>query len=89
MKRRILMAIIAFYCACLVLFLMRDSFSLGFPIYHHYVTKHLSETGAENIVSAIYMFYRYFDTIFESLTFLFAVIAVIYLSIHESGDTYE
>lgn len=40
----------------------------------------LSDTGAENAVTAIYLNYRSYDTIFETLTLLVSVLAVIYLS---------
>lgn len=46
------------------------------------------DTGAENSVTSIYLYYRYYDTLFEALMLLFSIIAVIYMSIH-GGDKYD
>jgi multisubunit Na+/H+ antiporter MnhB subunit len=61
----------------------------GYPMYNHYVTLAYQETQAENIVTAIYLNYRYYDTLFEAMMLLFSVIAVIYMSVHEGGDPNE
>ena len=59
----------------------------GFPMYRYYISQAYVETGAANVVTAIYLYYRYYDTLFEALLLLFSVVAVIYLSVHddESG----
>ena len=41
---------------------------------------HMEDTSAENAVTAVYLNYRFFDTIFESLILLVSVLAVIALS---------
>lgn len=46
------------------------------------------DTGAENSVTSKYLYYRYYDTLFEALMLLFSIIAVIYMSIH-GGDKYD
>lgn len=46
------------------------------------------DTGSENSVTSIYLYYRYYDTLFEALMLLFSIIAVIYMSIH-GGDKYD
>lgn len=46
-----------------------------------YVAKnHIYDTSAQNAVTAVYLNYRLFDTIFESLVLLISVLAVISLS---------
>lgn len=55
----------------------------GYPMYHGFIQNAYVETQAPNIVTAIYLHYRYYDTLFEALMLLFSVIAVIYLSIHD------
>ncbi len=40
-------------------------------------------TGSLNAVTAIYLDYRVFDTLFETLTLLVSVIGIIYFSRHE------
>lgn len=59
------------------------------PMYDYYIKNALLETGSENVVTAIYLNYRYYDTLFEALMLLFSIIAVIYMSIHEEGAYYE
>lgn len=44
------------------------------------LANHTSETGAENAVTAVYLNYRLWDTIFESMLLLLSAIAVIYFS---------
>lgn len=65
--------------------------TFGWPMANHYMKHALKETGSPNIVTAIYLNYRYYDTLFEALVLLFSVIAVIYMSIHgkEKSDEYE
>lgn len=58
----------------------------GFPMYRYYVSQAFTQTQAPNVVTAIYLYYRYYDTLFESLLLLFSVIAVIYLSVHEDKE---
>ena len=41
---------------------------------------HVQDTSAENAVTAVYLNYRFFDTIFESLILLVSVLAVMMLS---------
>jgi len=62
---------------------------LGWPMYEYYIKNAVAETASANIVTAIYLNYRYYDTLFETLMLLFSIIAVIYMSIHESGEYYE
>lgn len=51
----------------------------------YYMQHFISDTGAYNAVTGIYLNYRVFDTMFESLLLLVSVIGVIYFSRHE-GD---
>lgn len=54
-------------------------------LYEYITTNFMAETGAENAVTAIYLDYRMFDTLFETLLLLVSVIGIIYFSRHE-GD---
>lgn len=54
-----------------------------FPIYNHVIQSGFSETSAYNLVTSIYLNYRYYDTLFEALLLIISVIAVIYLSVHK------
>lgn len=49
----------------------------------YYLTNAMDFANAPNSVTAIYLFYRYYDTLFEAMILIFAVVGVIYLSVHE------
>lgn len=85
--------IIAFYLTLLAgVVLWGNSLAenqFGWPIYDELIKNGFIQTSAENLVTAIYLNYRYYDTLFEALMLLFSIIAVIYMSIHEGGEHYE
>lgn len=58
------------------------------PISEYLIHNAYAKTGSENLVTAVYLYYRYYDTLFEALMLLFSIIAVIYMSVHE-GDKYD
>ncbi|MBF4694142.1 hydrogen gas-evolving membrane-bound hydrogenase subunit E [Fusibacter ferrireducens] len=60
-----------------------------YDISNHYIENAYAETGATNVVTSIYLVYRYYDTLFEALMFLFSIIGVVYLSIHEGDELDE
>ncbi len=55
----------------------------------YYKENALAQTGAQNAVTAIYLSYRVYDTIFEALTLLIGVIGIIYCSRYEGGGAAE
>jgi multicomponent Na+:H+ antiporter subunit B len=59
---------------------LNDAEILGRPVYEYYVQNFFKDTGARNGVAAIYLNYRVFDTLFETLMLLISVIAVMYFS---------
>ncbi|GMQ65131.1 hydrogen gas-evolving membrane-bound hydrogenase subunit E [Vallitalea maricola] len=54
-------------------------------VLHYYIKNSYRETGSINVVTSIYLNYRVFDTIFETLLLLISIIGIIYFSRHE-GD---
>jgi multicomponent Na+:H+ antiporter subunit B len=54
-------------------------------LYQYFITNFQADTGSINAVSGIYLDYRVFDTMFETLLLLVSVIGIIYFSRHE-GD---
>ena len=46
----------------------------------YYIENALDEVGAKNIVTGIYLDYRYFDTIFEASILLVTVSGILFLS---------
>lgn len=59
------------------------------PVYDYYLESFQNDTGASNAVTAIYLNYRIFDTIFEALLLLLSVIAVIHLSWERNDDEFK
>jgi multicomponent Na+:H+ antiporter subunit B len=53
-----------------------------FALKELYTTRFHTEVGGENAVTAIYLGYRVYDTLFEALMLLLGVIAIIHLSCH-------
>jgi len=47
---------------------------------HQYATLFYADVGGENAVTAIYLAYRLYDTVFEALMLVISVIAVVHLS---------
>lgn len=52
-------------------------------LYQTFTENFYEKTGSLNAVTAIYLDYRLYDTIFETLTLLVSVIGIIYFSRHE------
>ncbi len=52
---------------------------------NYYARNSFAQTGGINVVTSIYLNYRVFDTLFETLLLLISIIAIIYFSRHE-GD---
>lgn len=83
--RRKLLAVFVF-----VVFLMMASIKIvplesSKDLYYYITENFIQDTGALNAVTGIYLDYRVFDTLFETLTLLVSVIGIIYFSRHE-GD---
>jgi len=55
----------------------------GFALKELYTSRFRADVGGENAVTAIYLGYRVYDTLMESLMLLLGVIAIIHLSCHK------
>ena len=56
---------------------------------NQYVSLFTHEVGGENAVTAIYLGYRMYDTVFEALMLLVSVVAVVHLSYYSDISTTE
>lgn len=85
--RKFIMIGVILPVAGLVLWLM-TSFDAALPneIMTHYLQNTLADTGAANAVTAIYLSYRVYDTLFEALMLLISILAIIYFSRHEEYE---
>ncbi len=57
-----------------------------FPMFKYIKEKSLYYTGSENIVTAVYLNYRYFDTVIEAFVLMFATIAVTNMNKHKNVE---
>lgn len=90
LTRKIFFGLYFIVIASVVLYLYyRNIESLPNEISNYYLTNALKDTGAENIVTAIYLNYRLYDTFFEALMLLISVIGVIHFSRHDSNNHIE
>jgi multicomponent Na+:H+ antiporter subunit B len=82
LRRLILLIIVLCISAVVVLlFVTAEDANLNTTQAKEYVAKnHENDTSASNAVTAVYLNYRFFDTLFESLILLVSVLAVIRLS---------
>lgn len=85
MKRRIFYAVLFIVVTGYVLFLYLSTKTvLSQDVMEYYIENFYSDTWAENAVTAIYLNYRMFDSIFETLMLLISAAAVI--SFSRRGD---
>lgn len=86
-RRRRIIGILIFISFCFVLVLAQEpGQDAPKTVANYYIENAHEETGSVNIVTSIYLNYRYYDTLFEALMLLFSIIGVIYMSVHEGGD---
>lgn len=82
--RRKLIALGIFSLYLYIMFLSDSSLkSESFELAEYYISNAYTDTGAPNAVTSIYLFYRYYDTIFEALMLMFSIVGIIYMSVHE------
>ncbi|MDO9493017.1 hypothetical protein [Acetobacterium sp.] len=87
MKRRVIIMIFAMALASLVLFINFDANLVANPqIADFYLENFHADTHTQNAVAAIYLNYRVFDSIFETLILLVSVSAVIIFSWRRTDD---
>lgn len=87
MKRRIVIFIFITLLTGLVLFTNSDPIDKQPSTLSNYYIEHFKEdTFTQNAVAAIYLNYRVFDSIFETLILLVGVTAVIHFSWRRPND---
>ncbi|SHH27309.1 MnhB domain-containing protein [Clostridium grantii] len=89
-NRRIFLGTYLLIIALFVLFLYyKNSEIIPNEIITYYTNSALIDTGAENVVTGIYLNYRLYDTFFEALMLLVSVIGIIHFSRHDGNDHLE
>lgn len=87
-RRAVIAILIFFICITVMMHSNVITPSQEMPIASYVINNAYQDTGAENSVTSIYLYYRYYDTLFEALMLMFSIIAVIYMSVH-GGDHYD
>lgn len=83
--RRLIIAILMIIIFLLIFSQEVTALPSSSSLYHYYIKNGIVDTGSINSVTGIYLNYRVFDTLFETLLLLVSVIGIIYFSRHE-GD---
>lgn len=87
--RKLFIGIFTIIMCAFTLLLMSDV-GKGYPVNEvaeYYLANAQAETTASNVVTAIYLNYRVFDTMFEALLLLIAVTAILFIyPIKKKGD---
>jgi len=81
--RRLILLVICMAVAGVVIFLHAapaDNAIDNTAAKDYVIKNHIEDTSARNAVTAVYLNYRYWDTLFESLVLLLSALAVISLS---------
>lgn len=86
MRRFFMFLIITLITAMVLTITMQYDISLPNEVARYYSESAFRDTGAQNAVTAIYLNYRVYDTLFEALMLLISILAVIYFSRHEEQD---
>lgn len=86
MRRIFIAFIMIFICSVVMLYSNDASAPSEYPMRDYYLIHAFAQSGASNAVTSIYLFYRLYDTLFETLMLLFSIIGVIYMSVHDEEE---
>ncbi len=80
---------LCFFVSFVLFYGRQDWFGTSYPattlVRDYYLTHAVTDTGAKNVITAVYLDYRLFATLFETMLLFSSVIAVFYFSRHQ-GD---
>lgn len=83
MMRRKIIALLMGVLFILMIQLPSTPINQAGDLLHYFHNSFITDTGATNGVTAIYLNYRVFDTLFEALLLLVSIIGIIHFSRHE------
>ncbi len=86
MRRKWLAVFIGVIGAVVLFLTLNQPLALKSDVAEYYILNAHEKISAPNVVTAIYLYFRYYDTLFETLVLLFSIIGIITLSIHEGED---
>lgn len=85
-RRFIMLPILGVICIYVVFYYFKTDYMPTFTP-DNFANLAINETGAQNLVTAIYLKYRLYDTLFEALMLAVAVMGVVHFS--WGGDNEE
>ncbi len=89
-KRRFAIGLFMIVIASFFMYLYYSEIELiGGETRFYYLQNAFKQTSSKNVVTAIYLNYRLYDTFFEALMLLVSVIGIIHFSSHDSDDHIE
>jgi multicomponent Na+:H+ antiporter subunit B len=86
MRRKVLAVCIGIIGAVVLFLTLNQPLAIKSGVAEYYILNANEKISAPNVVTAIYLYFRYYDTLFETLVLLFCIIGIITLSIHEGED---
>ncbi len=86
MRRKVLALSIGVIGAVVLFLTLNQPLAIKSSVAEYYILNANEKISAPNVVTAIYLYFRYYDTLFETLVLLFCIIGIITLSIHEGED---
>ncbi len=89
MRRKILAFLVILLCFFVLKATLDISETPDLKVSKYYLNHGVADISSPNIVTSIYLFYRYYDTLFEALMLLFCVTGIIALTIHHGGEEDE
>lgn len=88
--RRLALFIFVLIIAISFIYFLSESETISTELKDYYIANAFEETGAENLVTAVYLNYRILDTFYEALMLLVSVFAIVYFSRYKGGyDNYD
>lgn len=86
MRRKWLAGSIGILGAVVIFLTLNQPLPAKSGVAEYYILNAHEKISAPNVVTAIYLYFRYYDTLFETLVLLFSIIGIITLSVHEGED---
>lgn len=89
MRRKVIFAFIAIIGVAVLFLTSGQTAASNRTLSEYYILSSHEKMHAPNVVTSIYLYFRYYDTLFETLILMFSIIGIITLSIHEGDDEDE
>jgi len=89
MRRKMIVLFIIVIGIFVIFMTNGQNVSVNKEVSNYYILNANDKIQSPNVVTAIYLYFRYYDTLFETLILMFSIMGIITLSIHEGDDEDE